>query len=75
MRDRQLLSSVESGDAEAFFAQLRAEHDERRICGLPPVYLTLRLLESSRGQVVGYDQCPADADGGSLVSIAGVLLE
>jgi AmmeMemoRadiSam system protein B len=74
-KDRLLLSSIESGDAAGFFAQLRAEQDERRICGLPPIYLTLRLLESSRGQVVGYDQCPADAAGGSFVSIAGVLLE
>lgn len=74
-KDRQLLSSIEAGDAAAFFAQLRAEEDQRRICGLPPIYLTLRLLGTSRGQVVGYDQCSADATGGSFVSIAGVLLE
>jgi hypothetical protein len=34
----------------------------------------LRYLGACRGEVVGYDQCPADATGGSLVSIAGVLL-
>jgi len=31
------------------------------------------LLGETRGEVVGYDQCPADATGGSLVSIAGVV--
>jgi AmmeMemoRadiSam system protein B len=74
-KDRQLLSSVEAGDGPGFFQQLRAEQDGRRICGLPPIFLTLRLLGSTRGEIVGYDQCPADAAGGSFVSIAGVLLE
>jgi AmmeMemoRadiSam system protein B len=74
-KDDRLLTAVCAGDAEDFFGQLRAERDERRVCGLPPMYLMLRFLEGARGTVVGYDQCPADAAGGSLVSIAGVLLE
>jgi MEMO1 family protein len=73
-KDRQLLATLEAGDAAGFFEQLRAEQDSRRICGLPPIYLTLRLLGQARGEVVGYEQCPADASGGSFVSIAGVLL-
>ena len=53
---------------------VREEKDARKVCGLPPVYLTLRLLgDDARGEVVGYAQCPADPDGGSLVSVAGVL--
>jgi MEMO1 family protein len=72
-KDTALLRSVCAGDARGFFEQLREEGDSRRICGLPPIYLTLRFLGETRGEVVGYDQCPADAAGGSLVSIAGVL--
>jgi AmmeMemoRadiSam system protein B len=74
-RDRHLLTAIANGDSAGFFAQLRDEQDRRRICGLPPIYLTLRLLGATRGDVVGYDQCPADATRGSFVSIAGVLLE
>ncbi|HUX87897.1 MAG TPA: AmmeMemoRadiSam system protein B, partial [Chloroflexota bacterium] len=74
-KDERLLSAVCEGDAHAFFGQLRDERDARRICGLPPIYLTLRFLGQTRGEVVGYDQCPADAEGGSLVSIGGVVLE
>jgi AmmeMemoRadiSam system protein B len=74
-KDASLLDAVCRGSSEEFFQQLRVERDQRRICGLPPIYLTLRFLEESRGAVIGYDQCPADAEGGSLVSIAGVLLE
>jgi AmmeMemoRadiSam system protein B len=74
-KDERLLQAVCEGDAAGFFGQLRAEQDARRICGLPPIYLTLRFLGSCRGEVVGYDQCPADPEGGSLVSIGGVLLK
>jgi AmmeMemoRadiSam system protein B len=72
--DERLLESVRIGDAEAFLDQLRAERDGRRVCGLPPIYLMLRFLGRSDGTIVNYEQCPADAEGGSLVSIAGVVL-
>lgn len=73
--DGRLLAAIRAGDAAGFFAQLRETRDRNRICGLPPIYLTLRFLGNARGEVVGYDQCPADSEGGSFVSIAGVLLE
>ena len=73
--DERLLHAAAWGRAGEFVAQLRAERDARRICGLPPIYLMLRYLgDGARGEVVGYDQCPADEDGGSLVSVAGMLL-
>ena len=73
-RDRESLEAICAGDAEAFFELSRVERDARRICGLPPIYLTLRLLGAVRGEAVGYDQCAADEAGGSFVSIAGALL-
>jgi AmmeMemoRadiSam system protein B len=72
--DGRLLDAVYAGDAAAFFAQLQAEHDRRHVCGLPPIYLTLQLLEGARGEPAGYALCPADPQGLSFVSIAGVLL-
>lgn len=73
-QDERLLQAICAGDASGFFGQLRAEQDARRICGLPPIYLMLRFLGHCEGELVGYDQCPADPQGGSLVSIGGVLL-
>jgi hypothetical protein len=62
------------GDADGFFRGLQAEHDQRRVCGLTPTYLALRLLgQNVRGEVTGYEQCPADPQGGSLVSVAGLV--
>jgi AmmeMemoRadiSam system protein B len=72
--DAKLLEAVYSGDAGAFFEQLKAEGDRRHVCGLPPIYLTLRLLEPSKGEGAGYDLCPADPKGMSFVSIAGAHL-
>ena len=72
--DERLLETVYAGDAEAFFEELRAEGDRRHVCGLPPIYLTLRLLGGARGEPAGYALCPADARGTSVVTIAGVLL-
>jgi AmmeMemoRadiSam system protein B len=73
-RDADTLAAICSGDAEGMLTLSRQEADARRLCGLPPIYMALRLLEGARGISTGYAQCPADADGGSLVSIAGALL-
>ena len=68
------LEAVCNGDAEGFLEGVRSEKDQRRICGLTPIYLALRALGSEvSGRVTAYDQCPADAMGGSLVSVAGVI--
>ncbi|MBI3979291.1 MAG: AmmeMemoRadiSam system protein B [Chloroflexi bacterium] len=72
--DAALLGAICHGDAADFIGQLRQERDRRKVCGLPPIYLALRFLGKATGAITGYDHCPADADGGSLVSIAGAVL-
>jgi AmmeMemoRadiSam system protein B len=72
--DERLLQAVYGGDADAFYGQLEAEGDRRHVCGLPPIYLTLRLLQPSAGEPAGYALCPADPQGVSFVSIAGVVI-
>jgi AmmeMemoRadiSam system protein B len=72
--DAASIDAIRRGDAAGFFELSRAEGDRRRICGLSPIYLMLRLLGPMEGESMGYDQCPADVDGGSLVSIVGALL-
>ena len=72
--DAATLEACAAGDARAFLDTVRADRDARRICGIAPIYHTLHLVAGAEGDVVAYDQCPADEDGGSLVSIAGVVL-
>lgn len=73
--DEILVQTITAGDAEAFFRTIAAEGDRRNICGLPPIYLTLRLLGNKvRGELTGYDRCPADGQNTSFVSVCGVVL-
>ena len=74
--DSASMEDICGGDAAAFFERSRAELDSRRICGISPIYLMLEMLSDKglRGESMGYDQCPADSQGGSVVSIAGALL-
>jgi AmmeMemoRadiSam system protein B len=72
--DEALIGTINAADADAFFKTIAAEGDRRNICGLPPIYLTLRLLNgSARGELVGYDRCPADGQHTSFVSVCGVV--
>ena len=73
--DDALIRSMCSCDAQSFFSEIKAEKDARRVCGLSPIYLTLRVLGEARGEACGYAQCPADGVNASLVSICGVVLE
>ena len=74
--DRESMAHICDGDAAAFFQSSRDESDSRRICGISPIYLALEYLNGKRlrGESMGYDQCSADSQGGSVVSIAGALL-
>lgn len=73
--DEDLLAACESGPA-AVLASAGRTGDRYRICGLSPIALTLAFTGPVRAETVGYDQCPADHDGGdgSIVTIAGTLL-
>jgi len=72
--DEVLIQTIAEGDAETFFRTIEAEDDRRNVCGLPPIYLTLRFLDrNARGQLTGYDRCPADEGNTSFVSVCGVV--
>ena len=72
--DETMLQHVCDGDAEGFFQQVRDERNERKVCGLSPIYVMLRLLGDGRGTLLDYTLCPADNQNTSFVSICGMLL-
>ncbi len=73
--DDRLLQHICAGDAEGFFQAIRRDGDQANICGLPPIYIALRVLAPTSGESLAYEQCPADPAGTSWVSICGVVLE
>lgn len=73
--DRQLLEAIMAGDAARFYGEIAGIQDRNRICGFAPIYLLLRYLETTQGQEIAYQHCPADDEDNSLVSICGALLD
>jgi hypothetical protein len=69
--DRAMLAAVEAGDVTAFFESASRDGDRRRVCGLSPIYATLRALERGRGTLRRYAQWP---DPQGTVTFASVVL-
>lgn len=69
--DLEMLAAVEAGDPRAVFASAERDGDQRRVCGLSPIYALLRVLGPSRGAVKRYAQWP---DPQGTVTFASVVL-
>lgn len=71
-RDEHSLELARSGDADAFFADVAADADTRRVCGLAPIWAALRAMgDGARGRFLHYGQAVAPDDG-SVVSFGAV---
>lgn len=73
--DEELLDAMRRGDAAGFFNAIRRVQNRNNVCGVAPIYLTLRLLGQSRGEPAGYAICPADEQNTSVVSVAGMVFQ
>jgi AmmeMemoRadiSam system protein B len=70
--DRESLERAVSVDSAGFWAHVAGDLDERRVCGLAPIWSLLRSLSSGiRGRLLHYEQT-VDAEDGSIVSHAAV---
>lgn len=73
--DDELIDAMCAGSAENFFGAIQRVQDQNNVCGVSPIYLTLRLLTPRKGASHGYAVCPADQTNTSVVTICGVTLE
>jgi len=55
-QDHEMLEYAEKMDGEGFFESIARERDQRKICGLPPIYSMLKILEAKEGRLLKYDQ-------------------
>jgi AmmeMemoRadiSam system protein B len=70
--DRGSLERATEVDAPGFWADVAKDLDERRVCGLAPIWSLLHSLGAgARGQVLHYEQTVDEGDG-SIVSHAAV---
>jgi AmmeMemoRadiSam system protein B len=73
--DDELIEQICAGNPDGFIAAIKRVQDCNNVCGVSPIYMMLRMIEGSRGTQVGYDRCPADEEGTSLVSICGAVFD
>ena len=71
--DRFFLKLVEEGDAEGVFHSIAADNDRRRVCGYPPIYMTMRCIGRTEGKLLQYRQW-SDFDAGAAVTYAALAL-
>ena len=73
IKDAESIKAIDAIDSSTFLDISRKESDQRKICGIPPIYIALKLLAGSQGESMGYKQCPADNKNTSYVSIVGSI--
>lgn len=72
-QDEKILGQIERADPAGYFGVIAAEEDRRRICGLPPTYLTLEAVRPRAGRVLHYQQF-VHPEGHESVSFAAAAL-
>ena len=70
--DRTSLAFALERDPSAFWSDVSHDLDERRICGLAPIYALLRALPETTGSTLLYYDQTVDEEDGAIVSHAGV---
>jgi hypothetical protein len=74
LADQRLLEAVGAGAPDTFATILIRERNSRRVCGLPPLYTMLRVLEGrARGEVLHYTSAEVDPNH-SFVSFTAMAL-
>lgn len=53
-QDRKIIHAAENTNADGYFRVIASEQDRRRICGLPPTWMTLSAAKPSRGRLLHY---------------------
>lgn len=71
--DRATLAFVEKHDPDGFFDNIAREENARNICGVAPIYLTLKVLDPARVKRLRYEQWAAD-DRSSAVTFAACAI-
>jgi AmmeMemoRadiSam system protein B len=70
-KDTEMLGHVANQQGEEFYRFILQERDRRNICGLPPIYALLHLIEAQTGEVLHYQQWH-DPQGKGAVTFASM---
>jgi AmmeMemoRadiSam system protein B len=69
VEDGQMLAHVQNLNPEGFYQFIQQEKDKRRICGYPPIYALLNVLQAKEGRLLKYGQRTDDGSTVTFVSM------
>ena len=69
--DLEILDKAATLDTGGFFQLLKKNRNKHRICGFPAIYVFLKTIDASHGEILTYDQGPTP-DGQSVVSFSAM---
>ncbi len=67
--DQEVLNAIRSGNAETFYRSVEKKKDRNHICGLSPIYISLDIVQNSKGYLLNYDRA-IEEDSESVVTFA-----
>lgn len=70
-KDLEMLGYVERLQGEEYYSFIHHEGNRRNICGLPPMYALLRLIDAQKGELLRYQQW-SDPQGKGAVTFASM---
>ncbi len=73
--DDDLLKLIQQGRAEEFLQVLKNINNKNNVCGVTPIYFTLKVTRPKAGTLIAHEFCSADEHRTSWVSICGVALD
>jgi AmmeMemoRadiSam system protein B len=60
LRDRERISTLETGDLKAYWSLVQEGHDDLKWCGSAPFYTFLKSVPEARGQLLNYQHWQID---------------
>lgn len=72
--DLALIEHIKRGDPDRFFAEVARDQDQRKICGLAPMYTQLELLRDHRARLLMHD-IAMEPQTESAVSFASLAID
>ncbi|UCC66403.1 MAG: AmmeMemoRadiSam system protein B [Deltaproteobacteria bacterium] len=71
-KDLEMLQYVAQLNGEEFYQYVLREEDKRNICGLPPIYALVNLIQAQKGELLKYQQW-YDPQGRGTVTFASMV--
>jgi hypothetical protein len=72
--DTAIINSIQSGNPSLLFREIETIKNRTRLCGFPPIYTLLSIIENQKGRLISYEYAYSPDDG-SAVSFSAIAFE